>query len=255
MKHGFIGFGNIARAIHKGLESENCNSFMYLSKSNKYKNVKSTNSLEKLVQFSDIIWICIKPNILPEILEKLKKTNLKKKTIVSVVAGKKIDFLENYLGNHTSIVRIMPNLAIQYNESVTAFCANSKNKTIEKIKEEVNKMGIICEIDESKFDLFTALYGSGPAFLLEIINIFKLNSFELGLSENKINEMIIGLLKGSQKYLSNNLKSKTIDELIGKITSKGGTTEAGLKTFKENEIDKLINEVIISAKDKAKKLN
>ncbi len=254
MKHGFIGFGNMAKAIHKGLKKNKKNNFKYISKSSKYKDIELVSSINELVEFSDVIWLCVKPQIIPEILTKLANENFENKLIVSIIAGKKISFIESYLNNDVSIVRVMPNLAIEYGESVTAFCANCDNEIVHNVKTEIKKMGVIAEINEEDFDLFTALYGSGPAFILEVLDTFKFRTEELGVSEDKVNEMIINLLSGTKKYLEKNCYDNSIEELIKKITSKGGTTEAGLKTFKKNKISQSLSEVITSAKNRSEEL-
>ncbi len=256
MKHGFIGFGSMAQAIHKGLKKNIKNSFCYISKSNKHKQIKSANSLKELVEKSEVLWICTKPSVVEQIILELKELDLENKLIISVVAGVKIGFFEEFLGKKVKIVRIMPNLAVSYGESVIAFCANARgDRKINYIKKELENMGIVACIDEDKFDIFTAVYGSGPAFILEVIKVFKSKSSELDLDEQKINQMIVGLLKGTTSYLENNLESSSIEKLVAKITSKGGTTEAGLVRFKQNKIDKLFEEVLDDAKFKSKELS
>lgn len=255
MKHGFIGFGNMTKAIYSMLKKNKSNTFKYISKNNKYKDVESVDSVSELVEFANVVWLCVKPQVLSEILEELKNKNFENKLIVSIVAGKKISFIESYFNNDVSIVRIMPNLAIAYGKSVTAFCANSDNELVNTIKDEIKNMGVMTELDEYNFDLFTALYGSGPAFLLEIIEVFKLNTKKMGISDIVANEMIVELLIGTTRYLKKECDINGIDKLIKKITSNGGTTEAGLKTFEENKISKSLNKVIISAKNKSEELS
>ena len=254
MKYGFIGFGNLAKAIYQGLSNSDIE-FAYIEKNGeKHEGLELFDSLEKLVSFSDVIWVCVKPQNIVEVLEELKNYDLNNKIIVSPVAGKSISFFEKYLGN-TTIVRIMPNLAMAYGKSVTAFCANNENnELVKKVKEDLSKLGKVAEINENKFDLFTAIFGSGPAFLLEIFKIFKNKSIELGIEESLANDMLLQLVDGTATYFKNNNKEKSIDELVQNIASRGGVTEAGLNSFKENNIEKLLKGVLESAENKSKEM-
>ena len=160
MKYGFIGFGNLAKAIWTGLKEDKDIEFAYVDKINNEKEIKSFENISLLVSFSDVIWLCIKPQNLVEVLEELKNINLDGKILVSPVAGKSIKFIQDSLGKNVNIVRIMPNLAIAYGKSVTAYCVNKGNNIFaEKIKNDLSKLGKVIELPEEKFDLFTAIFG------------------------------------------------------------------------------------------------
>ena len=124
MNYGFIGFGNLAKAVYQGLKKVNNIQFAYFARSKKEVDIPFFENIDDLVSFADVIWITVKPQDIKEILGKLQPLNLEGKLIVSPVAGKSIAFIENYLGKEVPIVRIMPNLAMAYRKSVTAFATN-----------------------------------------------------------------------------------------------------------------------------------
>ena len=255
MKYGFIGFGNMAQAIFKGLKNDPSLEFAYVNKEIIHSEIKMFQNIKELVSFAEVVWVCVKPQNIVEVLEEMKNCDLKNKIIVSPVAGKNIKFFENYLGSDTTIIRIMPNLAIAYGKSVTAFCENKKSSEItEKIKKDLLKLGEVLEISEDKFDLFTAIFGSGPAFLLEILEVFKEKTAELGIGEEMQNNLLVGLLKGTASYFEENKKEKSLTKLIEKITSKAGVTEAGIKYFKENKISEFLSGVIDSAQNRSEEM-
>lgn len=254
MRHGFIGFGNLAKAIYHGLQKNKAHDFAYISKHNAHQEIRSFKNLPALISFADVIWLCVKPQNLEEVLTEMKKVSLRDKIIISPVAGKQIRFIEKYLGKKTAILRIMPNLAVAYQKSVTAFCANDrKSKKLKRIKKDLDLLGQTVELPEKHFDLFTALFGSGPAFLLALLETVRKKIKELGVSNNTADELLAGLLAGTLTYFQEN-RAHGIAELIKKITSKGGTTEAGLKEFKKNKLDKRFENVIIAAQRKAKRM-
>ncbi len=253
MKYGFIGFGNLAKAIYQGLKNEDNISFAYISKSNRNKEIQSFKTLQELVYFSDVILLCIKPQDLTQVLTGLKKIPFKNKIIVSPVAGKSIGFIEKKLGKKETIVRIMPNLAIAYKKSVTAFFTNNKKSAIvRRVKDDLSKLGKVVELPEKHFDLFTAIFGSGPAFLLTILQVLKNKITELNIADSKIDELLIELVTGTVTFLQENHKRTNIEDLIKKVASKGGVTEAGLNYFKSNNLDKFFGDVIVTAQKKSK---
>lgn len=83
MKYGFIGFGHLANAIYQGLKNEPI-TFAYTSKVNDFTEIRSFETIKELATFADVIWICVKPQDLIPVLEKLRAVNLSKKMVVSL---------------------------------------------------------------------------------------------------------------------------------------------------------------------------
>ena len=253
LNHGFIGFGNMAKAIFNGLhQSIPKRNFRYFSKTNRHQEIQSAKNLKELITFSDVLWLGVKPQILEDVLQQLKNISLEKKIIVTMIAGKKIENISKHAKRSSAIIRIMPNLAIAYQKSVTAFCVslqkekNQQQKVIQKIENVKNcleQLGIVLEIGESQFDTFTAIFGSGPAFFLELMKTFEIQAQSI-IPKNKIKSSISMLINGTINYYQ---QQKKLPEMIAKITSKGGTTQAGLETFRSEKINDSMNKVIQSA--------
>ncbi len=256
MRHGFIGFGNLAKAVYLGLKEEKDINFYYFARSKKDVDIKYCASLDLLVSNADVLWLTVKPQDLSAILQDLKKINLTGKTIISPVAGRSINFIENYLGVNQLIIRIMPNLAMAYKASVTAFCSNHpENENGEIIFNLLGKLGKAVKLEESGFDLFTSVFGSGPAFILAFIQIFKDKMREFNLPGTLPDELLLELTRGTTLYFMQNQKDYSIEELINNITSKGGTTQAGLDYFRSHEIGKHFEEVLNAAKNRSEELS
>lgn len=255
MNHGFIGFGNLAKAIYKGLKNDNNINFAYFAREEKNSEAKFINNIEELVSASDVIWLTIKPQDLVGILEQLQHLDLQDKIFVSPVAGKKISFIESYLGQHQPIIRIMPNLAIAYQKSVTSFVSNQPDNTkVQEIFDTLAKLGKAVQLSEEGFDLFTSIFGSGPAFILSFIQIFKDKMNELNLPGTLLDELLLELTQGTTIYFSQNQQQFSIEELIKNITSKGGTTQAGLDYFVKHDISKHFEGVLDAAKKRSEEM-
>ncbi len=256
MNYGFIGFGNLAKAVHQGLKKVNNIQFAYFTRSKKEVSIPFFDCIEELVSFADVIWITVKPQDIKGILEKLQPLNLEGKLIVSPVAGKSIAFIENYLGKEVPIVRIMPNLAMAYQKSVTAFATNQPlNPATDAIFETLTRLGKAVKLNEKGFDLFTSVFGSGPAFILAFIQIFKDKMKEFELPGNVLDELLLELTQGTTLYFAENQSSYSIEELIRNITSKGGTTQAGLDHFHRHKIGKHFEGVLDAAKNRSEEMS
>jgi pyrroline-5-carboxylate reductase len=245
MKHGIIGYGNLAKAIHKILIKSGADEIYIYSPSRREKGEVCEDSAVVLASKADVIWLTVKPQNLDTLLSSLKEVNFSGRLIVSPIAGKSIGQIQSGLEQECAVLRIMPNLAFEYGSSVTAVAKSGIN-----LPHQEDVLGIISlggktiALGEEHFALFTAIFGSGPAFLLNLIDVQKTKIMELGLGEEEVNTMLAGLLYGTAQYFSNNCNNETIGELISRIASKGGTTEAGLNYLKDNNIDKHFDNVI-----------
>lgn len=256
MKYGFIGFGHLATAVYNGLANVNNIQFAYFGRNKKDTVIKFYDKIEELVAFADVLWLTVKPQDLEGILKQLKPLSLEGKTIVSPIAGKNIAFIESYLGTETPIVRIMPNLAIAYKKSVTAFTTNQpSNPHTEGIFEILSKLGKTVKLDESGFDLFTSVFGSGPAFILSFIQIFKEKMSEFDLPGELLDQLLLQLAQGTVSYFAENQEMFSIEELIKNITSKGGTTQAGLDYYRNHEIGKHFEGVLEAARKRSAEMS
>ncbi len=256
LKHGFIGYGNAIKAIHRGLSTQGETLFGYYSRRGEYPWLDRYSSIKELVDNSNIIWLGIKPQNLGEILSGLKSASLENKVIISIIAGKSIELIEQELGNKIPIIRIMTNLAIEFGSSVTAYSTNGiKTPDRDKLLKTLKKCGVLVEMEEQNFDLFTAIFGSGPAFLLKFIDVMKSKMAGTGVNESVLNRMLISLIYGTADYLDNYCDQLSIDTLIKKIASKGGTTEAGLNHMTSCKIDGIFEQVLEIAQKRGVQLN
>lgn len=256
MNYGFIGFGNLAKAVYQGLKNESNIQFGYFARSEKEIEIPFFSQIQELVSFADVIWLAIKPQDIKAILEQLQPLDLSGKVIVSPVAGKSISFIEKYIGTEQPIVRIMPNLAMAYQESVTAFTTNQPdNQKTEEIFHILSKLGKAVKLNEGGFDLFTSVFGSGPAFILSFIQIFKDKMREFDLPGPVLDELLLELMQGTTTYFTQNQKDYSIEELIKNITSKGGTTQAGLDHYRTHEIGKHFEGVLDAARNRSEEMS
>ena len=256
---GFIGLGNISKAIIKGIRLND-----KLLKISSYDidkkkfldadvlHIKKRTSIEELVKTSKIIFCCVKPDIFPEILFLLKPILSSKQLFVSTAAGVKIKSIQSILKKN-KIIRIMPNLPSAVGLGVTALKHNSKctAKDIKNVVKILNKIGTTIILkDEKKFDSITAISGSGPAFFAlyydAVLEFCTKSGFSKKTSENISSQTI----KGALEFL--NISKIMPDNFIQMISSKGGTTEEGIKSLTKLSFKKTVNIAHKKAERKSK---
>tara|TARA_Y200000002_G_scaffold287895_1_gene242032 strand:- start:965 stop:1747 length:783 start_codon:yes stop_codon:yes gene_type:complete len=227
-----------------------------LKKRNKNKNIKffkSINNINDQNNFDYIIF-ATRPLELKNVFKELKNINFNKKTIaISVIAGKKTETFKNNLLNINKIVRVMPNMPALIGEGVHCiYTSKSINKKeIKEIDKLFSLSGKTLFFNSEIFiDKATAVSGSGPGFIFQLIDIMEKSAINLGFSKNKAKILINETFRGSLNLLnSNNISA---EKMVETIATKGGTTEAGIKKMKINKIDKIFDQVFNAAYIRAK---
>ncbi len=261
---GFIGAGNMATAIISGLIQKNfLNSEIFVSSPEKehldrLKNDFSINVTEdnkEVVNSTATLILAVKPNVIQIVLEELKSViSDKKQLIISIVAGCKMSSIESQLEDQIRIVRVMPNTPASIGLGVSALTAN--NLATEKDKELsesiFSSIGTTCWLDEGAFDLFTALIGSGPAYVFYLVEALQEAAKDLGLPEEDTKGLITEMIKGSSVLAKKSQDSPSL--LRKKVTSPGGVTEKALEVLNSKQVNESFIDAILQATKRSKAL-
>jgi len=258
MKIAFIGYGNIASALVKGIlisDDITLEDDIYIfhnKDKDAYKADKCVfkKSGENIKDNFDIIFLCVKPNDVEKAISENSIIFSDNQLIVSVIAGKTIKSLKNLFEKEVLVARAMPNLCAVLNESITGLCMeNSIDEFSKSFIENIFKsIGHVRNISESEMHSFTAIFGSGPAYIMLFIeSLIECEEFENITKEDK-SLMLLHLLNSTSKML---FVTDDIKDLRSKVTSKGGTTEAALQIFEKNEFSKIIKNAIKAARKKS----
>ena len=260
MKIGFIGCGNMAKAIINGIiKSEICKpGEIYASALNHEKLICFTSSAGinaadnnlLLVNSVDIIILCIKPQKFDEVLPMIKE-NIENKLVISIAAGKTIDFIEKYIGEK-KIIRVMPNLNSAVLMSESALCSNNlcSESDLNNAKRIFESIGNVYEIEEKDFSAFSACACCSPAFSFMYINSLAKAGEELGLDKETALQCALNSVIGSAKMLE--YSDLGAEELINKVCSPGGTTIEGVQKLRQNGFENAVNEAVRASYEKDK---
>ncbi|GAB6078181.1 pyrroline-5-carboxylate reductase [Hydrogenobaculum acidophilum] len=244
---GIIGYGNMGRAFALGLK-DSYELIAYdkdLSKKDivLQDGVGFASSIEFLLDKVDMVILSIKPQDLPS----LASINFSKKSVVSMLAGVGVSRLKEHIKD-AYITRIMPNLAVLFKKGVMAFYSEDEKKDI--IKSILENLGKVYELDEKYFDAFTALGGSGPAFIASIVEAMRLSGVYMGLNKDISYDIALSTIEGVLELL----KHYTEEELMLKVSSPAGTTIEGIYNIEKSGIKGTLMETFIKAYQKSKNL-
>jgi len=264
---GFVGGGNMAEALIKGIIEANiykpenilasdirAERLDFLAKEYGIAAVKENAGVACDV---DVLVLSVKPQNMAEALESIKASVGGVKLVISIAAGVKAAKIADALGD-VGIVRVMPNTPALIGQGASALFANDKAKILldeaKKIFSAVGKVVVI--EDEALIDAVTAVSGSGPAYYFLLAEEMIKAAVELGLSEDVAKQLVLQTAKGAGLLAAEaDKKGERPAELRKKVTSPGGTTEAALKVLAEGSFGSLIAKAITRACERSRQLS
>jgi len=264
---GFIGSGNMAEALIKGVITAKVyapeNVFISDIRAERLKLLAKKYGAVGCEKNSDlaakvqILILSVKPQNMTEALESIKNKIGKVKLVISIAAGIKVAKIAAVLGD-IAIVRVMPNTPALIGEGASALFANKSAKPMLKkalaIFSSVGK-AVVVE-DEDLIDAVTAVSGSGPAYYFLLMEEMVKAGAGLGLPEDVAKDLVLQTAKGAGLLASEADKNgESPAELRKKVTSPGGTTEAALKVFAANNFTRLITDALTAACNRSKELS
>lgn len=247
---GFIGYGKMAEYMTNGIDNKTRYEIsVYDVNPTRFEIAKDkgyivSNSIEEVLK-SEIVFLAIKPQNLAEIPNFTLSSEV---TVISMLAGVEISKIQSKFIN-AKVVRIMPNLPISQKLGVIA--VHSKTEINPTVFEILNSFGQTITIDEDKFDEFTAISGSAPAYIFEFMKIYQ-ETCEKYCFENA-KDIVIGNMKGAIAMYENS--NKTLDILVDSVCSKGGTTIEAISHFRKKKMDKILMDGIDKCRKRSQELN
>ena len=175
--------------------------------------------------------------------------------LLSIMAGIKIEKIQQLL-HHKKVVRSMPNSPTLLGMGITGYTAADgiSFNDLMNIDKLLNSTGRSVYLeDENLLDGVTALSGSGPAYFYYIVDAMIKAGTEMGIDENLSKLFVKQTMLGAYHLINNS--EKNLEELIKDVASKGGTTEAALKTFDENKLKTKKKKGILAAENRSRELS
>jgi len=261
---GFIGCGTMGGTLLKGIVEKQLVSpkqiiifdqdkdKMLFFKENLRVNI--AEDLLSLCRQTQKIFLAVKPQDMKSLLLEMKPCLNDKHLLISVAAGLYITFFQEHLGNSVKVIRIMPNTPCLVGEGMSVICkSNSVSEEEEKeIAALIGSLGKVISLEEKHMSAVTGLSGSGPAYILMIIEALADGGVEMGLSRDVSLLLAAQTVLGTAKLLLQTGEHPAI--LKNKVTSPGGTTSAGLLALEENAVRAALIKAVIKAAQKEKNM-
>lgn len=260
---GFVGTGNMGSALIQGwaankdlqilgLDVDQNRLFDLQAKVNSFQPV---DNIQEMIQASQFIFLAVKPYQIEEVLKDISPYLEDHHCLISIAAGIKQDRLINGIDHKCPVVRTMPNTPALVGSGVFALCFDDPKLRPDQgsfLKEMFSQLGTVYVLEEKYFNAYTALIGSGPAYVFYFLESLIEAGVSLGLNREQTTNMVTSLVQGSVKMALEN--NQSISNLREMVTSPGGTTIAGLNHLDRQAVRSALIDAVEKARNRADEL-
>ncbi len=264
MKVGFIGAGNMAGAIIRGMVAGGVRgSDVLVFDVDTAKQVAlfeecgicMCGSAEEVIAGVDAVVLAVKPQVFPSLLPQLADVLHEcMPLVISIAAGKTIASIEDMIGHGLPVVRVMPNINARAGESMSAFCGNGP--VTETHKELVHRVfdsvGETAELAEHLFPAFSAIASCSPAYTLIYIDALAEAGVKYGIPKAMALKAAAQSVLGTARLLQESGEHPRV--LADQVCSPGGTTIEGVAALQKNGFEAAVLEAARASLEKDQKL-
>ena len=258
----FVGAGSMAEALIKGILKEkkvapdelsvmNRSDIEQLSRLKETYQIRIVCPKRTALQEADLVFLAVKPKDVSSACQEIKRFLSKNAVIISVVAGVSIQTITSLLGERP-VARVMPNTSASVGLSASAVCWNNLVTSEQQlfITDLLQAIGSVKTVEEEDMHIVTALSGSGPAYLYYFAEQFEKAAVQHDLNPKVARDLFIQTMEGAVEMLKNGEAEP--NELRRRVTSPGGTTEAGIEQLIQHKVDEAIFACIDAAQNKSR---
>jgi len=260
---GFIGGGNMAEAIIKGLINGGMTPTTIMvadplqdrrSHLASTLHIRATDDNNEVAQKADLIILSIKPQMAASVLASLEGAISSQKLVVSIMAGISTTFIEESLQNGCRVVRAMPNTPALVQSAATAICGGRRvtDADLELAQELFSLVGTVYQVGERQMDAVTGVSGSGPAYVFSFIEALSDAGVKNGLPRDIASGLAIQTVLGAAQLLQQSGEHPAVQR--DRVSSPGGTTIAALHTLENGRLHGLVMDAVDAAVKRSKEL-
>lgn len=260
---GFVGGGNMTRAIAGGLLASGFSATDILISEpsakqreilrQEFPGVATTDGNSEAAAQSDYLVLAVKPQILAAACRDLaSQVQRTRPLVISIVAGIRSDDIDRWLGGNLAIVRVMPNQPALLQQGVSGVFANERVTAAEQAGAEriMAAVGRVVSVPrEADIDAVTAISGSGPAYFYLLIDMLMQTAQQLGLDDQAAATLAMETASGAAALAT--ASGESMQKLIARVRSPGGTTAAALNSLEEQNIRDIFARALTAARDRA----
>lgn len=264
-KIGFIGTGNMASAIIHGIINSHIapasQLFVFDIDSSKTAGLRAetgviaAESAAAIVETCDIVFLAIKPHIVPLVLKEIASGIKSSHVLVSIAAGVTLSQLAEQAGHHVKIVRVMPNTPAMVNAGMSSLTPNSlvEEQELAEISQIFDSFGQSAVVPENLIHAVTGISGSSPAYVFMFIEALADAGVLGGIPRPQAYQFAAQTVLGAAKMVLETGEHPAV--LKDMVCSPGGTTISAVKTLEEKGLRSAVMEAVVSCMNKSKKLS
>ena len=264
MKIGFVGCGNMATAIIKGIikkqiiEEENimasAKTKTTLERVQRELGIKVSMDNSEVVKNSDIVVLAVKPQYYQEVIEQIKDTVSDNQIIISIAPGKTLAWLQDCFGKNVKLVRTMPNTPALVGEGMTGACRNEyvTDEDYATVLQILGSFGEVETIPENLMDVCVSVSGSSPAYIYILIEAMADGAVADGIPRADAYKLVAQTVLGSAKMVLETGEHPGL--LKDKVCSPGGTTMEAVRVLEEKGFRSSVIEAMKACVRKARGL-
>jgi len=263
---GFIGGGNMARALAGGLISSGYPPASLLIAdpsaaqreilTHDLPDVRVSDSNNDVAASADCLVFAVKPQLMRDVcLGVADSVQKKRPLIISVAAGTHSRDIDDWLGADLAVVRVMPNQPALLLQGASGLFANelTSNEERDRAIEIMSAVGSVVHVhDEDSIDAVTAISGTGPAYFYFLIDMLIRSAEEFGLDSQAAHKLVMDTAQGSAALAA--VRGESMEAMIAHVRSPGGTTAAAFEIFDEQKVRDIFASAFTAARDRAVEL-
>jgi pyrroline-5-carboxylate reductase len=216
--------------------------------------VKVTAANRTAAEFGEVVVFALKPQDLGSVLTELKGMLRPQQTVISIVAGARIEAIAEGLA-HNAIVRVMPNTPAQIGEGMSVWTATPavQHAQLDRARKILQALGKERYMKEEKFlDMATAVSGTGPTYVFLVMEAMIDAAVHLGFPRHIAYELVTETMRGAINFAMKSTKHPA--ELRNMVTSPGGTSAAALYQLEKGSLRTVISKAIWAAYERSRLL-
>ena len=261
-KLGFIGAGNMAEALIKGIVAaamtapENILTtdvnVERLSWLHAEYGIRTETLNVRAAEHAEVLLLCVKPQIMPRVLAEIGAVVTADQMVISIAAGVPLARLEGALAAAVPVVRAMQNTPAQIGEGMTVWTVtpNVNEKQREQARAVFQALGKEMFVDEEKFlDMATAVSGTGPTYTFLVLEALIDAAVHLGFSRDQAHDIVLETMRGSILYAEKTGKHPA--ELRNQVTSPGGTSAEAIYQMEKGSLRTVLSKAVWAAYQKS----
>ena len=264
MNIGFIGAGNMACAIIGGILEKNVVSAAEVhasapSESTRVRvaerfGIQTFASNAEVASWADMVVLAVKPYMMESVIDDISDVVSPEATVVSIAAGKTLEWIDQAFGMEMKLVRVMPSTPALVGEGVSGICANERvsESELQAVTAMFRSIGIVQQLTEPMIDVIGAVAGSTPAYVAMFIEALADAAVAEGMPRAQAYQVASQAVMGSGKLALET--GKHPGELKDMVCSPGGTTIEGVQILEARGMRAAIMEAIRAAIAKTRRL-